>query len=243
MAAMTDPDPALSPIEIRAGLVEGLLAARALEREILAALRPGERDAPAVDGGWSAKDIQAHLSAWRHHQAERLAALRDGRPPPDVPEAETDATNAAIHAERAAWTWERVVADADAATELLIAEIRAADDATIVQDRLVGATLGNGPEHDLAHLPAVAVRVQMADRVLELAAAVEASVARGGWPPRSAAFARYNLACFHALEGRLDRARQMLRLALPGQPELQEIAPVDDDLVALRAEIPALVVG
>lgn len=240
MAAMAGLDPSLSPGALRAGLVDVLLEARALEREVLGALPPIERDSPPADGGWSAKDIQAHLSAWRRHQAERLAALHDGRARSDVPAAETDALNAAIHAERADWTWERVVADADDATDRLIAEIRAADDATITQDRIVGATLGNGPEHDLAHLPAVAARVHLGDRVAELAVTVEAAVARGAWPSRSAAFARYNLACYHALEGRLDAARELLRLALPGEPELRELAPVDADLAAVRSEIAAL---
>ena len=60
---------------------------------------------------------------------------------------------------------------------------------------------------------------------------------------RAAAFARYNLACYAALDGDLDRARDLLRLALPGQDELMEFAPKDDDLIALRDEIPALAVG
>ena len=37
-----------------------------------------------------------------------------------------------------------------------------------------------------------------------------------------------------------NRARGLLRLALPGQDELLEFAPKDDDLIALRDEIPAL---
>lgn len=243
MTAMTATDPSNPPGDLRAELVSMLLEARDAEREIFGALQPIERDAPAADGGWSAKDIQAHLSAWRRHHAERLAALREGRVRPDMPAAETDAANAAIHAERASWTWGQVVADADAATDLLIAEIRKAEEATLAQDRIVGTTLGNGPEHDLAHLPAVAARVHLADRVAGLAGIVESSVGRGQWPSRSAAFARYNLACYHVLGGRLDSARNLLRLALPGQPELQELAPVDDDLAALRDEIPTLIAG
>ncbi len=230
-------------LDLRDGLIEGLLAARAAEREILAALEPAVRDAPAADGGWSPKDIQAHLSAWRRHQADRLAARREGRDEPQVPAAETDEANAIYHAERAGWTWDDVLADADAASNTLIAEIRAASDETIADDRIVGTTMGNGPEHDLAHLPALAARAGLGDRVTELAATVEASVARGGWPPRSAAFARYNLACYHALAGRLDEARALLRQALPGQEELQGFAPADDDLIALRGEIPDLISG
>jgi hypothetical protein len=236
-------DHAAPTLDLRAGLIDGLLAARAAEREILAALDPAVRDAPDADGGWSPKDIQSHLSAWRRHQADRLAARREGREEPAGPAAETDEANAIYHAERAGWSWDQVVADANAASDALIAEIRAASDETIGDDRIVGTTMGNGPEHDLAHLPALAARAHLEDRVTAIAAAVAASVARGGWPPRSAAFARYNLACYHALAGRSDEARALLRQALPGQEELQGFAPEDDDLIALRDEIPDLIAG
>jgi hypothetical protein len=100
--------------------------------------------------------------------------------------------------------------------------------------------MGNGAEHTIGHLAPVAEAAGVADRIVDLATVVEELVDRGGWPPRSAAFARYNLACYHALAGRLDRARSLLRLALPEQEELRTIAPTDDDLIALRAEIPTL---
>jgi hypothetical protein len=240
-AAMTEHH--ISALDLRAGLIDALRAARAVERDILAALDPIDRDAPAANGGWSPKDIQAHLSAWRRHQATRLAKLRAGETETEIPATETDATNAVLHAERADWTWAQVLADADEASDSLIAEIDAADDETISDDRVVGTTLGNGPEHDLVHLSALAVRVGLEDRVAGLASAVEASVDRGGWPPRSAAFARYNLACYHALAGRLDEARVLLRLALPAQEELRGFAPADDDLIALRDELPHLIAG
>jgi len=236
-------DQPVSLPDLRAGLIDGLRAARSVERAILDAMDPAERDAPAADGGWSAKDIQAHLSAWRRHQADRLAARRTGVEAEDIPAAETDATNAVIHAERARWSWDQVLADSTAATELLIAEVEVADDETLREDRIVGTIMGNGPEHDLTHLPPLAVRVGREDAVEALAATVAASVAKGGWPTRSAAFARYNLACYHALGGRLDEARELLRLALPASDELRGFAPTDADLTALHDEIPELAAG
>jgi hypothetical protein len=235
---MTDPDPAAN--DLRSALVAGLRAGRDAERHILAALAPVERDASAADGGWSPKDVQAHLSAWRSRQVERLVASREGREAPALEAPETDDMNAIFHARRAAWSWDEVVADADASADALIAEVDRAEPSTISEDRMVGSILGNGPEHVLAHLPKIAARVGLLDRVDAVAATVAATVERGGWPPRSAAFARYNLACYHALAGRLDAARALLRVALPDQPELRELAPQDDDLIALRGELPDL---
>lgn len=232
-----------SAIDLRASVIEGLLAARAAERDILAAMDPATRDTPPVDGEWSPKDVQAHLSAWRAHQADRFEAVRLGVPEPSLPATETDQANAVYHAQRADWTWDQVLADADAVTERLVDEVRQASAEVVADDRLIGTTMGNGPEHDLGHLPALAAQVGMDDRVAELAASVAVMVRTPGWPSRAVAFARYNLACFHALSGRLDEARALLREALPADAELRELAPHDDDLVALRSELPDLVAG
>jgi DinB family protein len=238
---MTVPDP--SVLELREGLAEGLAAARAAEREVLDAIADEDRHRPAVDGGWSPKDIQAHLAAWRRRQVERLAAAREGREEPTLPAVETDEVNAVFHAQRADWPWDQVVADADATMADLIAEVRAASAETLDEPKMIGSIMGNGPEHTLAHLAPLADRVGRRTRILDLAGQVEGTVDAGGWPTRAAAYARYNLACFHALGGRLDRARELLRKSLPDDEELRGFAPTDDDLIALRDEIPTLAAG
>lgn len=240
---MTEPTAAADPTTLRAGLIDGLLAARAAEREIFDALEPSGRDAPGADGDWSAKDVQAHLSAWRQRIADVLAAAREGRPDPRGADDQVDDINARLHDERADGTWEAVRADAETTADALIAEITAASDDTIADPKLIGSILGDGPEHDLGHLPALAATVGLESLVLHLADLAQAVIDRGGWPAPSAANARYNLACFHALAGNLDVARSLLRQALPEAEDLRELAPKDDDLIALRDEIPALAAG
>ena len=235
---MTQPEDARS--DLRADLVESLRACRATERDVFGAHDPARRDSPGPDGGWSVKDELAHLSAWRERQADVMAARREGRPQPPLPAADIDETNTIFHAERADWAWDRVEADADATADALIAEISAADDEALTDPKVLGSIMGDGPEHDLAHLARIAATVELEPRVLELADLTRAMIDGGGWPSRPAAFARYNLACFHALGGRLDLSRSLLRLALPQDEELRTLAPGDDDLIALRSEIPAL---
>ena len=234
-------DPVIQPSSLRTGLIAGIRAARAAERDVLAALDPGVRDAAAPDGGWSPKDVQAHLNAWKGRTVDRLRALRIGASEPI--EVETDEANAKFHAERAAWSWEEVLADADAATDELVAEIEAASDETLAVPRISGTIMGNGSEHTLTHLTPIAAGAGLESRTLELADDITAIIDRGGWPARAAAYARYNLACFHALSGNLDVARSLLRQALPEQEELREFAPKDDDLIALRDELPTLAAG
>lgn len=228
---------------LRASLVEGLRACRDTEREVFAALDPVARDAPGPDGGWSAKDILAHLAAWRRRQAAKMAAFRAGGPEPELPGGDDlDATNAVFHAERAEWAWDRVDADADASADALIAEIGRAGDDALEDQKIVGSIMGDGLEHDVAHLGSIAATVGLEGRVLKLAELARALIDRGDWPDRSAAYARYNLACFHALGGRLDEARALLRQALPFEEALRKHAPTDDDLIALRDELPSLAV-
>ena len=235
--------PEAPPRDLRSGLVDGVRIARATEREIFDAIDPADRDRAGIDGSWSAKDVQAHLGAWRRRMVDRMAATREGRDEPALAATETDEVNAIFHAEREAWPWDQVVADADATTADLIAEIEAAPPDALADPQLIGSIMGNGPEHTLAHLAPLADRVGARTRVIDLAARMEGLIDASVWPPRAAAFARYNLACFHALNGRLDRARVLLRQALPDQEELRSFAPEDDDLIALRDELPSLGAG
>ena len=223
---------------LRTGLIDGIRAAREAERDVFSALEPAIRDAAAADGEWSPKDVQAHLNAWKGRTVDRLRALRIGANEPI--EVETDEANAKFHTERAAWSWQEVVADADATTDDLVAEIEAAAEETLALPRISGTVMGNGSEHTLTHLTPIAATAGLESRTLQLADDITAIVDRGGWPARAAAYARYNLACFHALSGNLDVARSLLRQALPDQEELREYAPKDDDLIALRNEIPVL---
>ena len=238
---MTDPEIHID--RLRSGLIEGLRESRAVERDLFAALDPAVRDTTPADGGWSAKDTLAHLSAWRQREADKLVALREGRDEPPAPAAELDDINAVYHDQRAGWDWERVAADAQSTADDLLAEVAAAGDETLADPKVVGSILGDGPEHDLGHLAQLAPTEALRSRVVGLAEATRAIIDRGGWPTRAAAFARYNLACFHALGGRLDTARALLRQALPDSEELRAFAPDDDDLAALRDELPTLAAG
>lgn len=233
----------LRPSRLRDDLIEALRETRAVERDVFAALDPIGLDAPSAGGGWSAKDTLAHLSAWRQQQTDRLAALREGREEPQLPASEIDDINAILRERRADWSWDRVAADAESTADGFVAELAAAGDETITDPKVLGLIMGDGPEHDLGHLVALAATDDLRTRVLGLADTTRALVDRGGWPARAAAYARYNLACFHALGGRLDVARSLLRQALPDQEELRAQAPTDDDLIALRDEIPALAAG
>ena len=68
------------------------------------------------------------MTAWKARQADRFAAVREGRElPPPMEDQEEDAVNAELRATRIDWGWAAIVEEADAVAERLIRELRQAD--------------------------------------------------------------------------------------------------------------------
>jgi hypothetical protein len=223
-------------------LVEMLTLTRDVERDAFGALAADVRDRPLREGDWSPKDHQAHLTAWKSRQADRFEAARTQAQLPEWQD-EEDEINARLQAQRADWTWDAVVEEADAVSERLLNEVRAADPELIrTGERLLDGTFGNGAFHAQQHF----IWLQAADigldeaRVMDFVDAIERLIRASDLPDRDRGTAIYNSACFHALAGRLDRARTLLREAFPLRSDLVDFAREDGDLVELRNEIDAL---
>lgn len=225
-------------------LVALLRAAQAAEHDLFAALSPEVRDAPGTIGQWSAKDVLAHVAAWRSIEARRLEAAANGTAPPADDPATTDpedASNAAIHAQRAEWPWQAVAEDADASIEALVAAMgHSSHDALCACEGTTTGLGASGVNHSLAHLSDVA-RVGAADqRYAAYTTEIEAILRGNHLPPRDSGVILYNVACHAALSGELDDARRLLRIAFARRPDLAEYAPNDPDLGALSGELAEL---
>lgn len=224
-------------------LLEQLQAMRAAERDIFGSLEPAVRDRPIRPNDWSPKDHQAHLTAWKQIQSERIRANRRGEDAPFIGR-ETDEVNAELQATRAGWAWPQIVAEADEVSARLEEEIRAAGSVMLVDSGgLIGGIFGNGSSHAMTHFGwlleadigvdagSVAAFVDDQERLLNV----------DGLPDADRGVGLYNLACAHAVARRLDRARSILRGAFRLRPDLAEFAKQDPDLVELRDELPSLV--
>ena len=231
----------MSDERLRDDLVAMLTMTRAAERELFSHFDPLLRDSAPSPGEWSPKDIQAHLSGWKGRQVQRFMAARGGEGP-EAPDArEIDELNLEMHRARAEWSWEAVVSDSDQVTEELAAEVRLAAAQVISgPDSLLGSTFGNGASHALEHLPALARQVGGEASIDAFAAELAGLAADGSIPDRDAATLVYNLACFQAVAGRLDAAREMLPRAFRLRPDLLEWGEQDSDLAAIRDELPGL---
>ena len=237
---MSPSDPSANPIA--ESLVIQLRAMRDAERRIFGALDPVVRDAPIRPNDWSAKDHQAHLTAWKGRQAARIHAVRLDEPYPDEAR-EEDEENAEHQAITAAWSWDAVVAQADEVSEALVVEVLATGDEVLLgSNRLIGGIFGNGPFHAATHfgwlvndgigMDASAVEAYLDEEEQLLGGATLPDADRGA--------GLYNLACAHAIAGRLARAREPLREAFRLRPDLAEYATEDPDLITLRGELSEL---
>jgi len=225
-----------------AALVDQLQAMRAAERDLFGALDPEVRDRPMRANDWSPKDHQAHLTAWKGIQADRIRANTLGEDPPFIG-TETDEINAELQATRADTAWPEIVAEADEISARLEEEIRSAGSARLVESGgLIGGVFGNGASHAMTHfgwLVDANIGVDRA-RVSAFVDDQERLLRAEGVPDFDRGVGLYNLACSHALAGRLERARPLLREAFGLRPDLAEFAKEDPDLAQLRDELPHL---
>src|SRR5689334_17586769 len=65
---------------------------------VVARVPPERMEEPTLDGGWSVKDLLAHITYWEGHTLAGIqAGLRGERPA--WPRGSTDAVNAEVHAQ------------------------------------------------------------------------------------------------------------------------------------------------
>ena len=243
MSATDSKAAAESPLQ--ADLVALLEAMRVAERDLFAALPGEQRDAPGTIGEWSAKDVLAHMAAWRAIEARRLLAAATGDPTltagDPAPGELEDRSNAQLHAERAGRSWEEVQAEAAESTDALIAAIRrSSTDALCECDQMVAGIGVNGANHALGHLSDISRLAGDGAAFHTFARAVEGVARRNHMPPRDSGVLLYNIACHRSLTGDADGARGLLRDAFARRHELREAAQTDPDLEALRGDFETL---
>ena len=238
---MSDPQPVDTLTD---ALAATIVATRRAERDLFGALDDEALHRPIREGDWNPKDHQAHLTAWKSRQADRFAAVREGRElAPGLAGPEEDAINEELRAARAAWSWDDVVAEADSTAERLVGEIRNCDAGAIrASGRLIGGTFGNGVLHALTHLRWLREAGVPLDeaRIDRFAAEAESLVRADGLPERDRAAGLYDIGCYRALTGQAEAARELLREAFRLSPELVDFSHTDPDLVSLADELDAL---
>jgi hypothetical protein len=228
----------LTPLQ--ADLVALLEATRRAEHELFAALGDPGLAMPVGEEGWTAKDVRAHLAAWRSIEARRLRAAAGATTETDDPQPgdPVNESNARIHADRATWTPDRAAAESDASIDELIEAIRGSSNEALCECDQIAAGIGaNGVNHALGHLSDIARLADAEERYAAFADEVEAILQRNHLMPRDSGVMLYNIACHNALAGRTDDARRLLSAAFARRADLRDHAVDDPDLASLGNDL------
>lgn len=225
-------------VDLKPRLIQLLDLGRSFQQQFLADLDPATRTATGTWENWSVKDELAHTIAWQSNALARIAALRDGEPVPDFSDYHT--INRSIYNTNHDRTLAEIVAEGDRAYNDFVALVHASseDDLTYPlsfpgkeSSTLQAEIISNGLEHPVLHYADYYQRHGDLSKAIQM---YEASVtAVADWPEQYGE-ARYNLACFYALNGQAERAIAALAEALRLRPDLVEWSKQDTDLVSLR---------
>ncbi len=125
----------MQPDITKAQMLDELRQENAQFEELLAAIGPERMTQPEVAGGWSIKDIVAHLTAWRSRSVARFRAARSGQPVAPLPwpaDLQTDdEINAWIYAANRDRPLEDVLSESRQVFQQLVDAIDAFDEAEL----------------------------------------------------------------------------------------------------------------
>ena len=227
-------------MNLKARLVELLEYAYTQEQLLVQNLSDEERLAQGTATQWSAKDMIAHIAAWKDRAAQILAAVISGTPVPDFDG--PDQFNAQVFEQHHSLTWSEVL-DLSSQAYLFLREQME----TASEDRLTTPELpepdskpvwwwvvGTGCSHPIGHLTEFYVErgdIPLATRIQEEAANLLLQLDRGpDWR------VHYGLAGHYASTGQMDKAIEALRKASRLNPESVEHSKGDQRLASLREQ-------
>jgi tetratricopeptide (TPR) repeat protein len=224
--------------DLKTRLIQLLDLGRSLQQEFIADLDPAARSAAGTWENWAVKDELAHTIAWQLNSLARIAALQHAEPVPDF--SDYQSINRSIYDTNRDRTLAEIVAEADRAYADFVALVHSASEDELTYplnflgketSTLQAEIISNGLEHPVLHYTDYYRRQGDLPRAMQI---YEASVAAVADWPEQYGLARYNLACFYALNGQEDQAIAALGEALRLRPDLVEWSKQDTDLVALR---------
>lgn len=145
-------------------LLELTRSERAALDDVYARLTEDELCAPVLDGGWTMKDVLAHITAWERRILDGFEAARRGEPPASPADggsqAETDRLNHQVYLANRDRALPDVLAEARSTHGEYIALIDSLSDRALAREFAPGTTpemilRGNGDRHYREHLDQV----------------------------------------------------------------------------------------
>ena len=223
-------------------LLDLLRQAQFSQNAFFQALAPAELAAIGTPEYWSAKDHVAHMTFWRRHLVLRLQAILRQEAQPISESFEQ--LNPVIFEQQRYRSWPDILSESDQAYAELIAltdqlpeeDLTAFNrfDWTYEGAPLYTAFMGNCYEHTQQHLAQYSLDRHDPERALDTYETWANRVIEAETPETLKGYIFYNLACFYATHGLLEKALPALQQAFTLYPPTREFARTDPDLIALR---------
>ena len=223
-------------------LIDLLRQAQISQNTFMQELTPAERAAIGTPELWAAKDHVAHMTFWRQRLVLRLQSLLRKAPQPKSEDFEE--LNPIIFEEQRYRSWSDIIAESDQvyADLIALADQLSEEDLTAfnrfdwMQEGmpLYTSFMGNCYEHTQNHLAQYSVDSGDLERALDTYEVWAKRVLEARVPETLQGYVLYNLACFYATHGRLEKASTPLQQAFTLYPHSRELALTDPDLVELR---------
>lgn len=210
------------------------------EQAFAEGLDESERAAVGTPEGWAARDVIAHIAAWKERTAQEIAAVASGASRPDF--GSLAQFNARTFQEQQHLAWSDVLVRSAQAHRRLQAQLEATPD-HILTDPLASGwhkeplwwlVVGRGYTHPLGHFAQRCVERGDVDAAIGIHQEVAVLLLRLDETPAWQALVRYRLASQYAGLGWAVQAIAELRQAVRLQPDLIQRAKGDPNFATIR---------
>jgi hypothetical protein len=226
---------------MKSELTELLQKGYQVEREFIAALSDGERNADGTIENWTAKDNIAHNAYWRKHHAEDVLAVLAGKTPTHV----ADQINDEVYSRYKDQSWEDVDTLVDTGMERMGEAIASISEEDLQRHDfypweqgvpLWREIVGNIYMHPVIHLSEWHIKRGHPADAAEMYQEMTRQLSSLNDSPEWQGTIRYNNACSFSLLGDKETAINELREALRLNPGLTEWSRQDPDFESIRSE-------
>lgn len=222
-------------------LLKLLESASVEEQKLIKSLSEKERSAVGTMEQWSAKDMIAHIAAWKEEMVQRLTDTKTGVLPKTVEE--IDNVNAEIFEKHHHQLWTEILELSERAHHSLVTQTQSLDDLSNTQafpwqggSPLWRWIVGNGYTHPIMHLAQFYIGRGDIPSALKIQEQVTEVLKPFDEGPAWQGVIYYNLACVYAQAGEKQKAISELRHTFQLNPGLMEYSKSDPDLAAIQTE-------
>lgn len=227
-------------MELKQKLLDLLRRGYEEEQSFVAGLSEEERAVAGSSEEWSAKDVLAHIGAWKERRAQTFITWARGEPLASFEDYDDiNARDLEVYRDR---SWEEVLALVQRGYELLVTSV-----SDLGEDDLRALPHGNramwmrvagvGYTHPVIHITEYFLksgRIGEACRLQDDSFTLLTKLDQSPWWQ---GICRYNRACHYALLSQPEKAIETLRRALQFNPDLTEWSREDPDLASLRGRL------